>query len=108
MAVNERWRAMFMSSSDRSHAESLNASLSRRRMLGIGGGLTASMLLGDRLSGHAFAQQASPSPSTGAPVSPAAANGELDQQEIRVLLFSGPENDAHKRLSPQFTDYPQG
>jgi ABC-type glycerol-3-phosphate transport system substrate-binding protein len=32
----------------------------------------------------------------------------LEQQEIRVLLFSGPENDAHKRLAPQFTEYTQG
>jgi ABC-type glycerol-3-phosphate transport system substrate-binding protein len=75
-------------------------------MLGIGGGLTASMLLGDRISGHAFAQ-GTPAAS-GAPVSPAAANGELEEQEIRVLLFSGPENDAHKRLAPQFTEYTQG
>jgi hypothetical protein len=91
-----------MSSSDGVRAGSLNASLSRRRMLGIGGGLTASMLLGDRLAGHAFAQ-GTPAAS-GAPVSPAAANGELEEQEIRVLLFSGPENDAHKRLAPQFTE----
>jgi len=30
------------------------------------------------------------------------------KSKIRVLLFSGPENDAHKRLAPQFTEYTQG
>jgi multiple sugar transport system substrate-binding protein len=93
-----------MSASGDVRAGLLKSSVSRRRVLGAGGGLTASVLLGNRIAGCAAAQ----TPGTASPVSPAAANGELDEQEIRVLLFSGPENDAHKRLAPQFTEYTQG
>jgi multiple sugar transport system substrate-binding protein len=81
-------------------ASLLTTALSRRKALGAAGGLAATALMGNRVSGLA-AQDA-------APVSPLAASGGLEEQEIRVLLFSGPENDAHKRLAPQFTDYTQG
>src|SRR3954454_17242689 len=78
----------------------LLTALTRRRAIGAAGGLAAAGLLGDRFVSRA-AQDANP-------VSPLAASGGLEEQEIRVLLFSGPENDAHKRLAPQFTDYTQG
>ena len=79
----------------------LNAALSRRRALGAAGGLAATALLGNRRALRVAAQETNP-------VSPLAASGGLEEQEIRVLLFSGPENDAHKRLAPQFTEYTQG
>jgi multiple sugar transport system substrate-binding protein len=79
----------------------LDHSVTRRQALGIGGGLAAAGLIG---RSHISAQ----TPAAGAPVSPLAASGGLEEQEIRVFLFSGPENDAHKRLAPQFTEYTQG
>jgi ABC-type glycerol-3-phosphate transport system substrate-binding protein len=90
-----------MGSSSDLRASLLNTSLSRRRALGVGGGLAASLALGGRTAGRVAAQAADP-------VSPIAASGGLEDQEIRVLLFSGPENDAHKRLAAQFTEYTQG
>ena len=74
----------------------LQTALNRRRAIGAAGGLAATTLLGNRFIRRAAAQDATP-------VSPLAASGGLEEQEIRVLLFSGPENDAHKRLAPQFT-----
>jgi len=79
----------------------LQTALNRRRAIGAAGGLAATTLLRDRFVIPAAAQDADP-------VSPIAASGGLEEQEIRVLLFSGPENDAHKRLAPQFTEYTQG
>src|SRR4051812_29062859 len=79
----------------------LDHPVNRRQALGIGGGLAAAGLIG---RGRISAQ----TPSAGAPVSPLAASGGLEEQELRVFLFSGPENDAHKRLAPQFTEYTQG
>jgi multiple sugar transport system substrate-binding protein len=82
-------------------ASFLNHSLTRRKAIGAAGGLAATVALGGRNAGRVAAQAAEP-------VSPIAASGGLEEQEIRVLLFSGPENDAHKRLAPQFTEYTQG
>lgn len=77
--------------------------LSRRRLLGAGAGLSAALAFGGRAPrwAAATAQDA-------APVSPLAASGGLEAQDLRVLLFSGPENDAHKRLAAQFTEYTKG
>ncbi len=82
-------------------ASFLNHSLTRRQAVGAAGGLAASVALGGRRACRVGAQAADP-------VSPIAASGGLEEQEIRVLLFSGPENDAHKRLAAQFTEYSQG
>src|SRR3954451_12830373 len=79
----------------------LDRTLTRRRAMGMAGGAAAAALYGGSLAG-------AQTPTSTAPVSPAAANGELEEQEIHVFLFSGPENDAHKRLAPQFTEYTQG
>lgn len=79
----------------------LQTPLNRRRAISAAGGLAATSLLGNRFASRVAAQDTDP-------VSPIAASGGLEDQEIRVLLFSGPENDAHKRLAPQFTDYTQG
>jgi len=75
--------------------------LSRRRALGVGGGLAAAAAMGKVGIGHVRAQDTNP-------VAPLAASGGLDEQTINVFLFSGPENDAHKRLAPKFTEYTQG
>ena len=89
-----------MGAADDLRASLLDTVLSRRRAVGAAGGLAATALLGGCFVSRA-AQSADP-------VSPLAASGGLEEQEIRVLLFSGPENDAHKRLAPLFTEYTQG
>src|SRR3954447_195352 len=76
--------------------------LTRRQTLGAGAGAMAAT----RLGGRSFVS--AQTPASGNPVSPIAASGGLDDQEVHVFLFSGPENDAHKRLAPKFTDYTQG
>jgi ABC-type glycerol-3-phosphate transport system substrate-binding protein len=45
---------------------------------------------------------------TGKPVSPIAASGGLKDTTITVIIFSGPEADAHTRLAPKFTEYTKG
>ena len=45
---------------------------------------------------------------TGKPVSPIAAAGGLKETTITVIIFSGPEADAHTRLAPKFTEYTKG
>lgn len=79
----------------------LNTPINRRRLLGAGAGLSTALALGGRSPRWSAAQAAQP-------VVPAAAAGELPEQEIRILIFSGPEADAHTRLAPQFTEYTQG
>jgi len=76
--------------------------LTRRQTLGAG----AAAMAATGLIGRSFVS--AQTPASGNPVSPIAASGGLDDQEIHVFLFSGPENDAHKRLAPKFTDYTQG
>lgn len=43
-----------------------------------------------------------------AAVVPAAVQGQFEEQTIRILIFSGPEADAHTRLAPKFTEYTKG
>ncbi|MFN8524661.1 MAG: extracellular solute-binding protein [Chloroflexota bacterium] len=45
---------------------------------------------------------------SGKPVSPIAAAGGLKDVTIKIIIFSGPEADAHTRLAPQFTEYTKG
>lgn len=45
---------------------------------------------------------------SGKPVSPIAAAGGLKETTITLIMFSGPEVDAHTRLAPKFTEYTKG
>jgi ABC-type glycerol-3-phosphate transport system substrate-binding protein len=90
-----------MSSEREVAVTALDAALSRRQAIGIGGGLAASAMIG-----RSFVR--AQTPAAGPPVSPLAASGGLEETDLHVFLFSGPENDAHKRLAPQFTEYTQG
>lgn len=54
------------------------------------------------------AAPATASGASGKPVSPIAASGGLNSTTITVIIFSGPEADAHTRLAPKFTEYTQG
>jgi len=54
------------------------------------------------------ADAAKPVAATGKPVIPLAASGGFKETTIRILFQTGPEGDAHTRLSPKFTEYTQG
>ena len=45
---------------------------------------------------------------SGKPVSPIAASGGLKETTLTIIIFSGPEADAHTRLAPKFTEYTKG
>ncbi len=83
-----------------SHARS-TLPMTRRRFLGLGAGAGMSLLLSRPTLIAA-------GPSADQTVVPVAASGQLEEQTIRVLMFSGPEADAHTRLAPKFTEYTRG
>jgi ABC-type glycerol-3-phosphate transport system substrate-binding protein len=76
--------------------------MSRRRLLGLGAGAGMSLWLNRSKVLAAATPAASPA------VVPIAAAGQLEAQTIRIFYQSGPEVDAHTRLSPQFTEYTKG
>jgi ABC-type glycerol-3-phosphate transport system substrate-binding protein len=54
------------------------------------------------------ADAAKPAAASGKPVSPLAASGGLKETTLTIIIFSGPEADAHTRLAPKFTEYTKG
>jgi ABC-type glycerol-3-phosphate transport system substrate-binding protein len=56
----------------------------------------------------AVAKPAAQPAASGKPVSPIAAAGGLNDTTITIIIGSGPEGDAHTRLSPKFTEYTKG